>query len=203
MKQKITGMVALALVFTMLFSMTALAAPSVSTTNTNVNNQVMAEYAKTVTPAIAGTNGSIEAKAAGVLAYDAAVNAATSLVPTTNGQVAAVKAVFELNVQDVTSEELAAGVTVTLAVPGIVAGRSYVILHMLADGTWEVIPATVNADGSISGVFHSFSPVAVVEVAAAGAASPKTADVSAMPFVLGMIALCGMAVVSYRKANAF
>ena len=78
----------------------------------------------------------------------------------------------------VTDEELEAGVAVTFKVTGIVSGKTYAVLHQKADGTWEKLQAEVKADGSITAIFHSFSPVLVVEIEdqAATATSPKTGE---------------------------
>lgn len=58
----------------------------------------------------------------------------------------------------VTAEDLAAGITVTFSAPGVTSGSSVVVLHLKDDGTWEQINASAG-NGTITGVFHSFSPV--------------------------------------------
>ena len=54
------------------------------------------------------------------------------------------------------------GLKVTLKVDGISAGDNVVLLHKLADGTWETITPDAVKDGEIVATFNSFSPVAVV-----------------------------------------
>ena len=58
------------------------------------------------------------------------------------------------------------GIAVTFAVEGIVEGDNVYLLHGLEDGTWEVIEADEVADGEVTATFTSFSPVAIVKVAA-------------------------------------
>lgn len=48
---------------------------------------------------------------------------------------------------------------ISFSAPGIKMGDSVIVLHMNADGTWESIEATATADGEITGVFASLSPV--------------------------------------------
>ncbi len=96
----------------------------------------------------------------------------------TEGKNVTTVAALDVTVPAATAEQLAAGVPVTFKVAGIVEGKTYQVLHQKADGTWEVLASTI-ANGQITAIFHSFSPVLVVEIAdqtAVGATSPKTGE---------------------------
>lgn len=67
----------------------------------------------------------------------------------------------------VTGEELAAGITATFSAPSISSGDRIVVLHLKADGTWEQINASAG-NGTITGVFYSFSPVFYAKYTTAG-----------------------------------
>lgn len=58
----------------------------------------------------------------------------------------------------ITDADLAAGVAITFSAPQISAGDNIIVLHLKADGVWEVIPATAG-NGQITGTFTSLSPV--------------------------------------------
>ena len=103
-------------------------------------------------------------------------------------------------------------------VPNVVAGKQYVMLHILNNvtGAWEPVPVTVNGTGSITFTVSSFSDFLLYEaeitakdtgsddndddddtpaVTADGApASPKTGETLPVAGIVMMIALAGAAV---------
>lgn len=89
---------------------------------------------------------------------------------------------------------------VELAVTGISAGDSIVVLHW-ANGL-SAAPEVLNAtagDGTVTFTASSFSPFAIVKLASAGTA-PKTGDVAAVSVVaLMLISAAGILVVNRRK----
>lgn len=70
---------------------------------------------------------------------------------------------FEVEVQNADGEKVDRGeITLTFDWVGFEASKNYAVLHY--DGTkWEIIPATVTADG-VKATFTSLSPVVIVEV---------------------------------------
>ena len=80
--------------------------------------------------------------------------------------------------------------TVTLNVPGVKAGDSVLILHYHMGYWQEIIPVSVG-NGTVTAVFKSFSPVAVVKFSAdGGVVAPQTG--SNAPYVLICIASAGL-----------
>lgn len=97
-----------------------------------------------------------------------------------------VKAVLniDLNVTGGTKADVFAantnGIKVTFNA-GIVpaANKKYLVLHQLASGAWETVPATIAQDGTVIATFSTLSPVAIVEVPLAekaGIDTPATPD---------------------------
>lgn len=95
---------------------------------------------------------------------------------------AAIAAIMDIVISGEVSKENPA--TLTFDIPEAKAGENYLVLHQLADGTWEQITPEVR-DGKIIAKFTSFSPVAIVKVAAT---TEKTGVVSVLP----MIAAAGL-----------
>lgn len=99
---------------------------------------------------------------------------------------AAIAAVMDLDVT-FTGEE----VTLTIAVPEIKAGERVIVLHKNGN-VWEEITNAVAGDGTVTATFGSFSPIAIVKVAAT---SEKTGVVSVLPMIAaaGLVgaAVCG------------
>lgn len=212
MKKKLSFMLALTCIMTMMFGTTVMAATSVSTTNSNVTSETLQSQADTTTATVEGTvSGKVTIQKVSTVTYDSAVKAVDNT--------GVIKTIVDVVLEGATDAEKANGIKVTVKVPGLDASKTYVFLHQKADGSWEEIPATMNADGSLTGTFKGLSPVAVVEKVSTGAAapapaapaasaasanpatSPKTADTSAMPYVAMMVALCGAAFL--KKAKAF
>ncbi len=121
---------------------------------------------------------------------------------------------------DITGVTIPAGESLELTIPikGIEKGKKYILLH-LTGGKWETILPTSVADGKVTAMFTSLSPVVASEVmivevgededdddsdasgttqAAAAAAnpatSPKTAETLPVAGVMALIALAGAAV---------
>ncbi len=79
-----------------------------------------------------------------------------------DGSKGTVAAVFNLDGKD--------GATVTVTVPSLTAGDSVFVLHILDDGTSEVLNATVGEGGKVTFVAPSFSTFAVIKVASVASA---------------------------------
>ena len=97
---------------------------------------------------------------------------------------AAIAAIMDLNVE-FTGEE----VTLTFAVPEIKAGERIIVLHKGVNG-WEEIAGAVAGEGTVTATFTSFSPIAIVKVAAT---AEKTGVVSVLPMI-AVVGLAGAAV---------
>lgn len=91
----------------------------------------------------------------------------------------------------------------TFNISGVKTGRSYVFLHLKHDGAWEVIAATVTADGQLSGAFTELSPLVVVEVAEKGSAttSPKTGETFPVAGTLAVICAAGAFVCAAKSRS--
>ena len=79
-----------------------------------------------------------------------------------------VKDLFDVTVPD---EIMEAGATVAITFNVAVKENQFVVaLHNYEDDKWEALPTTNNGDGTVTAVFGSFSPVAIVvgDVAAEG-----------------------------------
>ena len=100
---------------------------------------------------------------------------------------AAIVSIMDVKVEGEVSAEKPA--KLTFDVPGAKAGENYIVLHQLASGDWETITPVV-ANGKITATFTSFSPVAIVKVAAT---ATKTGVVSVLP-VIALVGLAGTAV---------
>ena len=84
----------------------------------------------------------------------------------------------ELNIVNDTNVDISAGVPITFPAAGISAGDSVVVLHLKADGGWELIPATAG-DNTITGTFTSLSPVYYFKVSFEGEAQTGASSGSA------------------------
>ena len=106
---------------------------------------------------------------------------------------AAVVSAFELS---------GAGGEVEVAITGIAAGDSVVVLHWVGGDMTkapEVLSATAG-DGTVKFTTGSCSPFAVVKLAAATTGSPKTSESGAMAAVaLMLISAAGIVVLNRRK----
>lgn len=89
---------------------------------------------------------------------------------------------------------------VTLTVPGLTQGTTYVVLHMKKSGQMEVLPATVSGN-TITFNVKEFSPFAIVAVPAAGVKSPNTGAEAALPFasLVGAVSLLGATGFRFKK----
>lgn len=105
---------------------------------------------------------------------------------------------------DISLQSGASSGTITLNVAGVRAGDIILVIHQKADGSIEIIPATVLANGVISFYMGSFSPISIVRVAQAGAASAdtmyKTGDTTSAATMVLLIAACGAALFACGKA---
>lgn len=90
--------------------------------------------------------------------------------------------------ENITKEELAAGVNIEFAAPEIKAGDSILVLHLKDNGEWEVITATAK-DGSIVGKFTSLSPVVYYKLSET---SPYTGESNAN-MIIALVALVALA----------
>lgn len=97
-------------------------------------------------------------------------------------------------------------ITVTFNVPGVTASTKVALVHY-TNGAWKADVTDVKAgNGTITGTFSSFSPVAIVvdkSAADSSVKSPKTGETT-MPIVMmaiGVLAVGGVYVMS-RKSRA-
>ena len=99
-------------------------------------------------------------------------------------------------------------ITVTFNVPGVTASTKVALVHYNeGEGAWKADVTNVKAgNGTITGTFSSFSPVAIVvdkSAADSSVKSPKTGETT-MPIVMmaiGVLAVGGVYVMS-RKSRA-
>lgn len=99
-------------------------------------------------------------------------------------------------------------ITVTFNVPGVTSSTKVALLHYnYTEGAWKADVTDVKAgNGTITGTFSSFSPVAIVadkSAADSSVKSPKTGETT-MPIVMmaiGVLAVGGVYVMS-RKSRA-
>lgn len=95
-------------------------------------------------------------------------------------------------------------VDITLNVAGVRTGDIILVAHEKADGTVEFITAVVVANGVIKFTMTSFSPISIIRVAAAGAASTgtmyKTGDTTSAVTMVLLIAACGAVMFACSKA---
>lgn len=113
-----------------------------------------------------------------------------------------------VDVKDVTvSEGTVFPATITFSLPGVTTASKVAVLHYdTAAGAWEVVPSKVG-NGTVEATFTSLSPVAFVVdggTASNGTTSPKTGEipVGAYAGVVAVVAVIGMAVVSFKKKEA-
>lgn len=178
-----------AMVLSLAFSLTALAAPSVDTESVATDGTVYTEatvesFAATTT--VASTT--VQATVASVSTETAA--AADNLAKAYVGSTAVVATVIDLVVPEGTGEA-----TFTLSCPTVAAGMSVTILHQKADGNWEAIVPSAVDNGSVTFTLTSYSPVAVV----VNAAAPQTGDAVVYVAALALVCLAG-ACVTTKKA---
>lgn len=89
----------------------------------------------------------------------------------------------------------------TLNCPNVQAGMRVIVLHQLADGTWETINPSAVGNGSVSFTLSSYSPVAVVIQNSASGTAPKTGDVVMAVAFLAAVCLIGTVVFSKKAVN--
>lgn len=212
--KRLASSLAVTLVCTMLLGMVAMAEenPSVNTKDPDITDQVLEEAAK----AIQAPEGVTVASAS-----VSAVNAAKEKVEKDlKGDIADKLDVAEVQeIVPVTAFDLhgTPGKITLLNVPGVEQGGRYVMLHQKGATEWEVLPVTVNSNGSITFEVESFSffqllratqvvekddgddsspaPAAAAAVTASGApASPKTGEALPAAGIITMICLAGAAV---------
>jgi hypothetical protein len=123
---------------------------------------------------------------------------ATAADSTLAGKKLTAVAAVDIDIPGIDWTQYPNGVKVDIAVKGVVASKSYIVLHQKADGSWERLDAEVK-DGVITATFKgSFSPVVIAEVegdgsAAAGTSSPKTGETAPLATVLAVVMLAGAA----------
>lgn len=180
---------------------TAFAAPSAEVDSPEINSPGAGDDFEEVTGNIAEFDNMSDAELEAVAEM---LCPATSDVTAEGGTVKDVKEVTVQNLKDVVKEaedyataiilaafditveaEEGASVTITVKANADVA-KKYVAFHEKANNDWEVVPVTVNEDGSVTFTLTSFSPVIIAEVTEK---SDKTGDLVVLP----MIALAGLA----------
>lgn len=117
---------------------------------------------------------------------------------------------MEINLADGVEVSEANPLYLTFSFPGVTANTKAFVLHFV-NGAWKVEETTV-ADGTITGKFTSFSPVAIVVetstlnssvLGSDRATSPRTGDSSRVVIMLAVAAaLCGGCVAARKKVFA-
>lgn len=146
MKKKLMTLV-LSAVLCLGFSVTAMAAPSPSTT--------------TASDSVNVTQTAVSAAVLEEIGYDDEASRIAFVQEKAGVQLASMSVYGSTDItpnRTYTADELAAGVAATFLAPGVSADNTVLVLHKKADGAWEVIQATAG-NGTITGIFHSFSPV--------------------------------------------
>ena len=163
--KRMAKMLALAMTLTFLFGMTVQASsPDPASIQSAAATVQAVAYVEGISVASAGGTNFVIAPLA-----QAEMNAAQQAAVAQIGPAASVLKAFYLNPANWDGQP----VSVTLNVPGVVAGQKIAVLHCIeATGAWEQVPVTNVSNGQVTATFSSFSPVAVV----AYNTSPKTAD---------------------------
>lgn len=89
----------------------------------------------------------------------------------------------------------------TLTCPNVQAGMKVIVLHQLANGTWETINPSAVGNSSVTFTMTSYSPVAVVIQNSASGTAPKTGDVVMAVAFLATVCLIGTVVFSKKAVN--
>ena len=197
----------------MAMSMTAFAAPSAgasdTTTNSNVNTGVKAETAVKYDD-VKVPEGLTKGEQPAAAVVQSAASKVASLIRDLKGlgdllkndtlKAAATDTKYTVSAKLLTVLNLdGTPGTYEITVPGVKKGAIVFLLHEAGQG-WDVIPASVPADGTVKADFPSFSNYAIVEVDL-GAASPKTGE--AFPAVAVMAVICLAGVVVCRRKLRF
>ncbi len=221
MKKKLVGLLTALMVLAM--GTTAFAAGSSNTSNVTDTNRPSSQQQAVLT-ANAETAGQVESPTAGIAVaapegvYGAQVIVAAQVVAAQVDADAQVMTVVEV------SGTIPADGLVTFNVPGIQAGDNIAILHLTGNG-WELIPVEAVGNGTITGRFTSFSPVAFVKLpkqltgpvrgttpgafqagqqtgtsTTSAVSSPKTGSAFSVLPVLAMLCIAGM-IVCGKKAK--
>ncbi|MCM1535254.1 MAG: hypothetical protein NC126_04960 [Clostridium sp.] len=210
-------LLALGVAMSLTFGMTVFAAenPSVSTKDPNVSNATLSTEASTINAA----NEDVTVSAVSVKVYDTAATVADS-------KNFATEIAEKLDAEEVTKVDLVTvfdltGKTGEITLKGlenkVSTSAKYVMWHVFDNGSYEILPVTVNSDGSITFTTGSNSVFALYKVEATekdgedeedddddsaapavtstGApASPKTGETLPVAGIAMMIALAGAAV---------
>ncbi len=183
--KKFSSMLALGLAAAMTFGMTVCAAPSVSTTDSDVTNDTLQEAAASV---VVKNESVKEVEAITVEVFDQAAAAAADVAAKATENIdsnpvikEAIAEVLGVPAAEVTSADVTLTplkgfdakaeegakfpLTVTFEkVTGVSGGNSYVVLHQLPDGTWETLKAAANGSSLTVTFPSSLSPVVPVKV---------------------------------------
>ena len=163
--KRVSKVLALAMMLTLLLGLTAQASSSTTTNTTESSasspssaaSSTSVAYAEGVT---ASDGGQITSVSEGI--RNEALAQAQALV----GPNASIYKIFDYTPRGAVSYPY----TATFSVSGITAGMSVTVLHKGVDG-WEVVPSSAG-NGTVTATFTSLSPVAIV----VNATSAKTAD---------------------------
>lgn len=216
--KKFMKVMASALAMAMVLGMTVCAAPSTSTENSDITSDVLADDANKVqegtTAKIGDTDVEVVVNSATVAVYDDAAKKASAVV--SNAEVVKVVTVVDIDVPALKKGETA---VVKITLPKVEAGKSYVLLHEVSAGNWEVINPTEVGAGYLVAELKGFSNYAVVEVQPVAededdddddeevaapvdaAVSPKTGE--ALPVAGGIALVCLAGVVFCAKKAKF
>lgn len=177
-------------------SMTALAAPSVTTNDTTTTKVTVASDAKTVVKA-SDVNGATASTISETDLTTLANNADTAI-----GQKGVIKAAFDLTPGSAT-KGADGKYTVTVKVANLTSNAKVKVLHLM-DTQMEILDATVNGQ-TVTFKTSSMSPFAIVELASVtSVTSPATGFVNTVSVwpIVAIICVAGLGVIAIAKKRA-
>lgn len=176
---------------------TAFAAPSSTTANVTIGTATVKEATAEGTSAKVEINTTIIEQAAKDTIKEAVVE--KLLKADTKAKAAEVLTMVDVKVA-ATAAELEKGVKVTFAVDGIKSNSNIKVLHYV-NGAWKEEAVNSVAYGKVTATFHSFSPVAIVEVETEGTTSDGTGVGFSTLSLIAAAGLAGAVVCGKKKSN--
>ncbi len=165
--------------------------PAATSADATFNDDLLTAYANSTTVSSKDVPGATVGKVSASVAASAAARAKAVAGPG-----AVIATLVDLVVPAGTGSA-----SFTLNCPNVQAGMKIIILHQLADGTWETINPSSVGNGSVTFTMKSYSPVAVVIQNSASGTAPKTGDVVMIVAFLAAVCLMGTVVFSKKAVN--
>lgn len=165
--------------------------PAATSADGTFTDELLGAYASNTTASSPTVQGVTVTKVSASVAASAAARAKAVA-----GSGAVIATIVDLNVPAGTGSA-----SFTLNCPNVQAGMKVIILHQLADGSWETINPSSVGNGSVTFTMTSYSPVAVVIQNSAQGTAPKTGDVVMAVAFLAAVCLMGTVVFSKKAVN--